>query len=443
MMDVSAPVVRPWTRWLDRELADRWCVLGWLFAIAIFVGLVRILHGPAAGDSVVSIFSTWAIAHGNVACSYPPNQGGSFPFIAPLWPLISGGIGALMHIGGGWPFPSKAVMGPNCSSALTAMSTWSTRAHVLQSTLRIGYVSWLFVMGGVVALLRATGRGRCGWEPVTVVAMACIPTVWMPLAQYFHPCDLVAMGLILGGLACVQRGLWGWAGALLALAVLSQQFALLVLAPLVVVTPRDLRGRLLGTTLATLLIVVIPLAVLTSGRVLGPVLLGSGDSRIFGGTVVWELHLHGALFVSISRVAPILLSMALAWWAVVKLGDRALEAVPLLSLVGTALALRLVFEVNLWGYYFMAATLSILVVDVIRKRVRWSFVLWLSLVSFAFDPPPWGVETLPHAIPVWLFQIILVPAAVAIAVGPLISEIRGVKRVGLDFAPEARIPVTV
>jgi hypothetical protein len=99
--------------------------------------------------------------------------------------------------------------------------------------------------------------------------------------------------------------------------------------------------------------------------------------------------------------------------------------------------------VNLWGYYFMAATLSILVVDVIRKRVRWSFVLWLSLVSFAFDPPPWGVETLPHAIPVWLFQIILVPAAVAIAVGPLISEIRGVKRVGLDFAPEARIPVTV
>jgi hypothetical protein len=432
MLETSGRASRSRIRWLERELPGRWCVLSWLVATTIFVGLVRLLHGPSGGDAIVSIFSTWSIAHGNVACAYPPNQAGSFPFIAPLWPLISGGISALMHIGGSVPFPSNTMMGSNCSSGLTAMARWSTHSDALPSTLRIGYVSWLFVMGGVVALLRATGRGRTGWEAVTVIAIACMPPVFMPLQQYFHACDLVAMGLILGGLACVRRGRWGWAGVLLALAVLSQQFALLVLAPLVVIAPRDRRSQLLGTTLATSLVVVVPLVVLTSGRVLGPVLLGSGDSRAFGGTVIWEMHLHGAVLVSLCRVAPIVLSMALAWLAVTRLGDRVLEAVPLLSLVGTALALRLVFEINLWGYYFMAVTLALLMVDIIRGKVRWSFLLWLAVVSFAFDPPPWGSETLHHAIPVWLFQIVLVPAAVALAAGPLFSAVRGETRSDLD-----------
>ena len=45
------------------------------------------------------------------------------------------------------------------------------------------------------------------------------------------------MGLILGALACVRRDLWRWAGVLLALAVLSQQYALLVAVPLLVVAP--------------------------------------------------------------------------------------------------------------------------------------------------------------------------------------------------------------
>ena len=45
------------------------------------------------------------------------------------------------------------------------------------------------------------------------------------------------MGLALAGVACVERRSWVWAGVLLGLAVTSQQVALLVVVPIVVVVP--------------------------------------------------------------------------------------------------------------------------------------------------------------------------------------------------------------
>jgi hypothetical protein len=301
------------------------------------------------------------------------------------------------------------------------MSRWAVRTNAYSSTIKIGYLSWLFVMAGVVAILRASGRGRCGWEPATLLLMACVPTVWMPLEQFFHPCDLVAMGLILCGVACVLRGWWGWAGVLLALAFTSQQFALLVLVPLVVVVPANRRARFVGMVAITAAIEVLPLVAMTSGRVLRAVVLGSGNPPSMGGTVLWEIHLNGAPLVIASRVLPIALSGTLAWWAVRRVGPHVLEAMPLLSLIATSLAFRLVFEVNLWGYYFMPITLALLMIDVIRGRIRVLLVAWLALVSLVFDPPPWVGNTVNHVLPIWLWQIILVPFVVALAVGPLLS----------------------
>jgi len=57
------------------------------------------------------------------------------------------------------------------------MSRWSVRAAAAQSTVRLGYLSWLFLMAGVVALRRAAGRGRCGREPLTLVLTALSPAV--------------------------------------------------------------------------------------------------------------------------------------------------------------------------------------------------------------------------------------------------------------------------
>jgi hypothetical protein len=258
----------------------------------------------------------------------------------------------------------------------------------------------------------------------------------MPLEQFFHPQDVVAMGLMLGSLACVLRGRWGWAGVLLGLALTAQQFPWLALAPLMVVAPTSRRFRLGGGAIVAAAIVDIPLIVVTSGRALGPALFGSGSSPAsVGGTLLWELHLQGASLVAFSRVMPIVLAMVLASWAVRRLGAGMLEPVPLISLIATALAFRLVFEVDLWGYYFFATSVSLLVLSVIRGRVRWYLLAWLVLVALAFNPTAWGSDVFAQDVPRWLWQVILVPSVLAMAADPLIAAMRARPRSGQLAVP--------
>jgi hypothetical protein len=81
-----------------------------------------------------------------------------------------------------------------------------------------------------------------------------------------------------------------------------------------------------------------------------------------------------------------------------------------------------VFEVNLWGYYFMAAAVLLLILDVLRRRFRVSYVAWLLLVTYATLDG--GLATVHSfvTLPVWLWQLILVPSALALACGPLLHD---------------------
>jgi hypothetical protein len=393
--------------------------------MVIFIGFVRLLHGPTEADSTMSLYSTWAIAHGQWACAYPSNKGGGIEFIAPLYPLLSGGLAALAHVGSSVPFPSQAAMGSHCANAVDVMTRWSLRSNAIASTVKFGFLGWLFVMAGVVALLRAVGRGGRMWEFVALVLVAASPAVWFPLQEYFHPQDLLAMGLVLASLACVVRGRWGWAGVSLGLALMSQQFPWLCVVPLVVVAPPSRRLRFATGAIAAAAIVVVPFIVATAGRVIGPSLLGSGGSpSAFGGTLVWELHLHGASFIATSRLLPIFASMVVAWWAVGRLGSGVLEPVPLISLITTSLDLRLVFEVSLWGYYLFAVTLMLIVLNVVCGRIRPCLVAWIALTAVAFYPSTWGMETLGQEVPRWLWQIVLVSGALALGAGPLVRAAR-------------------
>ena len=391
---------RPLARaaWLDTPLSASSCVIGWLVATGVFLGLASFLGGPAEGDAAESVYSTWAIAHGRIACAVPPITTHHIVPLArpgaiatPLWPLISGAFDALIRIGHNVPFPSQRALGPHCSTALTAMYKWSVQSGAALPTVRLGYLSWFVLMGGVVALLRASGRGRCRWEPLVLVLMACVPPVLAALVDFFHPQDIVAMGLALGGLACARRGWWVWAGVLVGLAFTSQQFALLVIAPLFVVAPRDRRARFAGAGLAAAAVVLLPIVALTSGRALGASLLGTGNSSGYGGTLLWELHPHGVMLVILSRIMPIVASMLLARWAARRLGSAVMDPIPLLSLIATSLSLRLVFEQNLYGYYFMALAVSLVLLDVVAGRIRMQLVAWLGLLTLAFDPVPWGL----------------------------------------------------
>ncbi len=408
---------RRWKAWLDRPLASWWCVLGWFASATAFIGLTRLFGGPTQADTGQSVFSTWAIAHGAASCAYPPS---SVSGIAPLYPLLSGGIEALFRVGERVPFPSQAALGFHCSNALNAMYAWSTRSDAIVPTILISYIGWFVLMAGLVSLLRTSGLGRRGWEPAVLILVAIAPPVLMPIEEFFHPEDLVAMGLCLGALACVRRGYWSWAGLLLGLAITSQQFAVLIFAPLVVVSPVNKRIRFFSATIGTAALVVGALAVITSGDVIKAV-LGGAATQSDGRTVLSALHLHGPALFAFSRALPILLAITLAWWALRRFGPSVLEPALLVSLVATSMTFRLVFEVNLYGYYLMAAAVLLIVLDVLRGRLRALLVLWLVLSYLAFMPLPWGYDPWGNTLPIWLWQILLVPTAVGLAVGPLLS----------------------
>lgn len=339
------------------------------------------------------MYSTWAIAHGHFSCAFqtgvahgPTSYQQPFTSIAPVYPLVSGGIAALTRLGSHVPFPSAAALGAHCSTGPQAMYHWAISAKIFGATYDIGYVGWLFLMTGAIAFLRAVGRGRRGWEPAALLVLACLPPVWSAVGNIFHPEDLVAMGLALSGVACAFRRWWAWAGILLALAILSQQFALLVAAPLFVVAPPNRRLRFSVAAVVTAAVVVIPLLALTSSKVVRAVAFGSGDSSGSGGTAVRLLGLHGWMLTGVSRVLPIVLSLALAWWLMRRLGPSVRAPLPLTALVALSLSLRLVFEENLHHtYYFMALAVALLLLDVVCGRIRGTFVAWVTLSTFAYN----------------------------------------------------------
>jgi hypothetical protein len=383
--------------WMLRPLSDLVCFIGWVASTVVFLGLTSFVGGPTEGDAAVSVYSTWAIAHGRLACAYPgattfhfPSIADPYTYVAPLYPLFSGAVAFLARIGHAVTFPTLNQTGPHCSRALVAMFSWSSQSGAILPTVRIGYLCWLPLMIGAIALLRVAGRGNCGWETTSLFLLAVLPPVMECLTNYFHPQDLLAMGLVLMSIACVFRGRWLAAGIFVGFAILTNQFALLVAVPLLVLAPSSQRVRYSLGAVGSFAIIALPMIIVTSGRAIRSVFVGSGFSLARGGTVLWELHATGATAFVVERIVPIVLGAALALWAKNRLGDKALEPLPLVSVLATALALRLVFEISLWPYYFMAATVLLGLLEVIRGRIRGIAVGWLALMTLAFDPLPYG-----------------------------------------------------
>jgi hypothetical protein len=177
-----------------------------------------------------------------------------------------------------------------------------------------------------------------------------------------------------------------------------------------------------GASALSVAVVSLPLILFTSGRALTSVLVGTGESSA-SASILYQTGIKGTPMYLVSRFLPIGLAVALAWWADHRLGVALREPVPLVSLLATTLALRLIFEVNVWGYYFMALTVMLIVLDVIRGRLRTSVVAWVILLSVVSDN--YLAKYIAHPIlPVWAWQLILVSSGVALAVGPLMATIR-------------------
>lgn len=472
------------TAWLDRPLPRWQLALGWLLATLVFVGLTHTSGGPSYGDGPETFFPAWAIAHGHLACAFPketPSSSVIVPFAAPLYPLLTAGLAAVFRIGHDVAFPSAAQLGPHCEHAIAAITAWSNKISAKPMTM-FGYLGWLALMAGIVSLLRTTTRALTGWEPVTLILVAASPSVLQCVQTFAHPQDMLAMGLILGSLANVLRERWTWVGVLLGLAFTSQQFAVLVIVPLFIVISSTPRARFVAGLAAGIGVVSAPLVWFDPSGALRAVFLGSNrlavigrePAQFTGGTVLAHLHLHGLTLFVVARVLPVLASAAVAWWAARRLGPRVLQPVALFSLVTISLCTRLLFEENIFEYYFMAVTVMLLLLSALRRRwhgytltwiiavalafsflrvsyfsadlvmfivvaslfavftvletvrrgLRWTFVGFIVLLVVNAAPTIWGRPSWDHLIPTSAWQIILTSSALVLAVEPLLGAIR-------------------
>lgn len=392
------------TSYLSRPISSDRAVMGWIVTTGVFFSLTQFLGGVVEGDSAQSIYSTWAVQHGQFACIYPPATTFHFPlialpyaFVAPFWPLLSGGLAAIFQIGHAIPFPS---LGAHCANASPAIYHWFVASGSGLPTVRLGYFAWVFLLVGVVAYLRSIGRGKTLWEPFTLLVLAVTPSVFMTLTQYFHPQDIIAVGLSLVGLSFVQRDKWLWAGVFLGLAFTSQQFAILPIALVLVLAHRSKWTKLIVGLTIGVSIIDLPVVIVTSGHGLRTAILGSSRNvaNSTGGTVLWEAHLHGMLHFFVARMMPVLAIMALAWWAKRRLDSRVFEPVVFTSLILLAMTVRIFFEVNLFGYYFMAMAIMIILLDIVRGHIRGATMAWLIMVTVAFDPIPFGFVSNDHSL---------------------------------------------
>jgi hypothetical protein len=170
-----------------------------------------------------------------------------------------------------------------------------------------------------------------------------------------------------------------------------------------------------------------------------------------------------------------------------------------MTLVSLCVSLRLVFEQQLFGYYFMALTVALVLLDVVRGHVRSTLAAWLATTSIVFllglgstqlnilgspgvttvrdvvtlavllfavvlivrdirrAAPRWRllawVAMIAAALtawatfnefnvpPTWVWQVVLVPTGIALAVGPLLQTVRrasqGVERPVVDAEAES------
>jgi hypothetical protein len=346
-----------------------------------------------------------------------------YPTTAPLYPLFAGGLEVGAHIGGSEKFPSSAQLGAKCVTAVAALYEWSFHARALTPTLRFGYVSWLALLVAVMLVMRALGKGRTRLEVVTLAIVGCLPSVYMPLLQFFHPEDLLATALSLAGVAFALRGRWFAAGFILGLALLSQQFALLMLIPLVVLAPRAKLPRMLTGVASSFVGVAVPLLLASSGRALTSIIIGTGNVGAPNITF-YGIPLHTSTEVVSLRLTAVVVSALVALWVRSRSRTIDLEPVALLALLALCLALRLFFEVSLFGYYVMPVSLLLLLVEIASGRIRLTYVVWTGIVTWTTVGGGLVDRGTFAGVAVGVWQFVIVATAGYLAAKPLLASMR-------------------
>ena len=247
----------------------------------------------------------------------------------------------------------------------------------------LGVASWLVLAVGALALLRAARADSLARQAGLLAFLAFLPAASSAIVQLFHPQDIVSLGLALAGLAQIVRRRWLLAGLLFGMAILTKQFAVLLLLPALVAGP-DTRARLTtaGAAAGVFVAGILPFLVVDPRATLENLSGFSAGGAAAGQTVLSLAGVHGTVASAVARDAPVVFALAVCVWAALRPGLRAAQPVTLVALALVCTGSRLVFESVVFPYYLLAASVLVLLLDLVARRsVHWSLT-WCAAAAF-------------------------------------------------------------
>jgi hypothetical protein len=437
--------VKEWWRRLDaKPIPPRLRLVVHAGACAIFVIVIFVRGGPnpAETDAHAITFPTTAISHGDLGGAerqtLVPDPPGYPLLMSPLVLAFRPWIGSPR-----WcddkPIPAilRAPGAAFFRSILMPCATQHSTDHGkplpiwYRSQAVLALLGWIVLAVGAVMLLRSSGAGRGPAEAALLLALAVLPPASDAIAQTFHPQDLMSVGLACAGISQALRRRWVLVGALFGVAFLCKQFAILPLLAVLAAAPTwRARARAVLPAAAVVGAAVLPFylaAPVDTVHALTAVYV-AGVKYVRTPTVVGVLHIGEKLKLEIARDAPIVAAAALVVWARWRARRRLLAPAPLVGLALACLATRLVFEVGILNYYFLAVGVAFLLLDfVCRRPPVWS-AAWIVATRYAL---PWIVTHASSGLTAAAYLVMaLIPLAFGLAQIPADSR-------GSLFGPRA------
>jgi hypothetical protein len=331
-------------------------------------------------DSWVNLTAAHRVAGGGFASIY---QASPLLVLVPLYPIL---LVPLAILGSYW----------HLAEGLTVRhpAMWLLYGPIVAAT-------GILVLHAARTLLRAAGvrfrLGRAQW--------ALVPVTLFPVGVIFgHGEDLLALALVMWGVAVHLRRRPIGAAILFGAAIASKQWALLGLPLLVTTSPRERRGQVLGAALGIpLALVLLPL--ITDWPHAGKALFGARSFLGAGHRTVWMTASGATIVGTPFRLLAIVAATLVAWR--LRGGQPAARLIAGFALIFTA---RILFEPVVFSYYFGPGLAFLVLHERLAERtVRRTWVVGTGLLIFcSWYPPPviWWLG-------VWAMASILVASAAA------------------------------
>jgi Glycosyltransferase family 87 len=364
-------------------------------AAACYVGVVAVRHGPApAGDtgpltSVTTDLSTGDL-HAAAANASLPNPPG-YPLLAsPFVAVLRSTIGSPTWCSSDSRIVPPPRMGPDgrgtvglTGEGACGTTDRNTGPAWYRSQGVLGVLAWLVLAVGALALLRAGRADTLGRTAGLLVFLAVLPSASSAIVQLYHPQDVVSLGLALGGLAQALRQRWIPAGLLFGVAILTKQFAILLLLPALASAPdRRARAGLLVSATAVFAAGLLPFLVSAPDATVANFTGTSGGGALAGATVLTQLGATGNAASAVARDAPVVFAVVACIWARQRLGRTLARPETLVGLTLACVGSRLVFESVLFPYYLLATSVIFFQLDLVARRSPHRSLTWCAAAAF-------------------------------------------------------------